>query len=61
MPSHEIINYCKDSYKLFKIKILCGKDCPIYKTCPWIVLEDAADKSARTIMREMIRRANEKK
>ena len=47
--------YCKDAYKLFKIKILCGKECPIYKTCPWIVLGDTADKNAKKIMREMIR------
>jgi len=54
------MSYCKDAYKLFRIKILCGKDCPIYKTCPWIILGDAADKSAKKIMKEMIKRANGK-
>ena len=48
-------NYCKDAYKLFKIQILCGKICPIYKTCPYIVLGDTADKNAKRIMREMIK------
>jgi len=47
--------YCKDAYKLFKKKILCSPDCPIYKSCPYIVLSDAADKSAKRIMKEMIR------
>ena len=54
------MNYCKDAYKLFKIKILCGKECPIYKTCPYIVLGDTADKNAKKIMKAMIR-LNEKK
>ena len=51
--------YCKDAYKLFGIKILCGKDCPIYKTCPYTVLGDTADKNAKKIMKEIIR-LNEK-
>jgi len=48
--------YCKDAYKLFKIKILCGSDCPIYKKCPRIIIEDASDKVADKIMREFIRK-----
>ena len=47
------MNYCKDSYTLFKVKVLCGKECPIYKTCPYIVLGDSADKNAKKIMKEM--------
>ena len=48
--------YCKDAYKLFKIKILCNPDCPFpYKSCPFIVLGDSADKDARKIMNEVIR------
>lgn len=60
MSETEIVNYCKDAKKLFGIKILCSKDCPMYKTCPWIVLGDSADQNAKKIMREMIKRANEK-
>jgi len=55
------INYCKDAYKLFKSEVLCGKRCPIYKTCPYIILGDTADKNAKKIMKEMIKIANEKK
>ena len=49
------MNYCRDAYKLFGVKILCSKDCPIYMTCPWIILGDSADKNAKKIMKEMIK------
>jgi len=55
------MNYCKDAYKLFGVEVLCGRDCPIYKTCPWIICGDVADKSAQKIMKEMIKIANEKR
>lgn len=48
-------SFCKDAYKLFGIKILCGKDCPIYKKCPRIIIEDTSDKMANEIMKEFIR------
>jgi len=54
----EGINYCLDAYKLFKREIVCSPDCPIYKTCPYIVLGDAADKNAKKLMKEMIKIAN---
>lgn len=49
------MNYCKDAKKLFDTEILCGKDCPLYKACPYILLNDMADKAAKKLMREIIR------
>lgn len=48
--------YCRDAYKLFKVKILCNPNCPFpYESCPYIVLGDTADKNAKRIMKEIIR------
>ena len=49
------MNYCHDAYKLFGVKILCSKECPWYKKCPYIILGDSADKNAKRIMKEMIK------
>jgi len=49
--------HCRDAYKLFGREILCGPECPLYKTCPYILLGDVADKTAKKIMREMVRLA----
>ncbi len=35
------MTYCPDALKLLNKKIVCGKDCPIYKKCPRLILEDA--------------------
>jgi len=37
------MKYCKDALRLLKKKVICGKDCPILKNCPRLILEDAID------------------
>jgi len=38
-------DYCKDALKKLKRKIVCSKDCPLYKNCPTIIISDAFDKA----------------
>lgn len=38
------MDYCQTALKLRKIKVVCGKNCPIYLGCPVLILEDANDK-----------------
>lgn len=35
--------YCKDALKLLRIKVICGKDCPLVGKCPRMILEEAVD------------------
>ena len=40
------MKYCKDALKLLKVKVVCGKDCPIYAGgCPRLILQDANDET----------------
>jgi len=48
------INYCNDAKELLEIDTVCEK-CPIYKTCPRIILEDAIDKAINKAMKVMIK------
>ena len=62
------MKYCKDALKLLGIKIVCGKDCPILKTCPRLIMEDAglkidaiSNKAIEKAIKAMIRSLSEKK
>ena len=37
--------YCGVALKLLGRKLVCGKDCPIFKRCPRLILEDASDEA----------------
>ena len=39
------MGYCRDAQKLLKIKVVCGKDCPIYPNCPRLILQNANDEA----------------
>lgn len=47
------MNYCGDASKLLGIKIICGNNCPIYKNCPRLILEDATDKAISKAIKRM--------
>ncbi len=57
------MSYCKDALKLLGEKVICGKDCPILKNCPRLILEDdtdiAIEKAIKALLK--IRSLNEKK
>lgn len=46
--------YCDDALKLSNIKIVCGKDCPLFKNCPRLILEDATDEAINEAIEVMI-------
>ena len=48
------MSYCEDAKSLLGIDTVCGK-CPMYKTCPRIILEDATDKAINKAMKAMIK------
>lgn len=53
------MNYCKDALKLLKLKVFCGKQCPLYgvagELCPRLILEDATDTAINKAMERMIK------
>ena len=49
------MKYCKDALKLLKIKVVCGKDCPIVNDCPRLIIEDATDIAIEEAIKAMIR------
>ena len=55
------MKYCKIASDLLKAKIVCGKECPIYKDCPQLIMEDAMDKAIIKAMKAMLRSYNDRK
>lgn len=53
------MKYCEIATRLLKINTVCGKDCPIYKNCPRLILEDATDKAIDKAIEAMLRSVNE--
>jgi len=51
----EEIKYCEDAYKLYGIKTVCGKGCPLFGYCPRLILEDDTDKAIERAMGAMIK------
>ena len=49
------MKYCKDALKLLGVKIVCGKDCPIFTNCPRLILEDATDIAVERAIKAMIK------
>lgn len=49
------MTYCKDALKLLGLKVICGKDCPIVRKCPRLILEDATDAAIDKAMEAMIK------
>ena len=49
------MRYCKDAQKLLHKKVVCGKDCPILKNCPRLILEDATDIAISMAIEAMIK------
>ena len=49
------MNYCRDALKLLKKKVVCGKDCPIYQSCPRLILEDATDIAIEKAIKAMLK------
>lgn len=45
--------FCKDAKRWLKIEVICGKDCPIVKKCPRLIMEDANDKAIEQAMLAM--------
>ncbi len=54
------MDYCKDAYKLMKIKVMCGKDCPLLDDCPRLLLEDISDKAVEKAIKKLIKIRKEK-
>ncbi len=48
------MRYCKDAYKLLKIKTICGQKCPLYGECPRLLMEDVSDKIVEESMKKLI-------
>jgi len=55
------MRYCKDAKKLLGIDTVCGINCPIYKNCPRLILEDATDKAITKAMKIMIKTLKRKR
>ena len=53
--------YCKDALKLLGKKVVCGRDCPILKNCPRLILEDATDGAIERAILMMIKAVNRKR
>jgi len=53
------MNYCDIATRLLKINTVCGTDCPIYKNCPQLIMEDASDKMIKDAIEAMLRSVNE--
>ena len=53
------MTHCKDAKKLLKKNIVCGKDCPIFKKCPRLIMEDATDRAIEQAIKRMIEVVNE--
>ena len=49
------MSYCKDAFSLLKMKMVCGKDCPIFKNCPRLILEDATDIAIEKAIKAMMK------
>ena len=49
------VRYCKDALKLLNKKVVCGKDCPILKDCPRLILEDATDIAIEKAIKAMLK------
>ena len=53
------MGYCKDAWKLLKIKVICGRVCPIYgdagEECPRLILEDATDIAIEKAIKAMMK------
>ena len=49
------MDYCKDAQRLLGKDIVCGKDCPISKNCPRLILEDASDNAIDKAIEAMIK------
>lgn len=47
--------YCKDALQLLNIKTVCGEDCPLFKDCPRLILEDATDSAIEQAIETMIK------
>ena len=47
--------YCKDALKLLGIKVVCGDKCPLFLTCPRLIIEDATDMAIEQAIKEMIK------
>ena len=49
------MTYCKDAKKLLGIDVVCGKDCPIIRKCPRLIMEDATDKAISKAIETLIK------
>lgn len=49
------MRYCPDALKLLNKKVVCGEDCPIFKRCPRLILEDATDAAIEKAIESMIK------
>ncbi len=54
-------HYCKDALKLLRRKVICGKDCPILKNCPRLIMENATDIAIDRAISAMIKVKEEDK
>ncbi len=50
---------CKLAKKILHRDIVCGKDCPLIKDCPRIILEDANDEAIERATDAMIKNLQE--
>jgi len=50
--------YCKDALQLAGVKTICGETCPLFKDCPRLILEDAADAAIDKAVEGMMRIVN---
>ena len=52
------MEYCKDAWRFLKVKVVCGKGCPIYggagEKCPRLILEDATDIAIEKAIKAMM-------
>lgn len=55
------MEHCKDALRLLGIKVVCGKDCPITKNCPRLILEDATDMAIEQAITAMMEAMGEKR
>ena len=52
--------YCKDAFKLWGKKVICGQACPILENCPRLIMEDATDEAINKAIKAMMEIKNEK-
>ena len=53
--------FCPDAKRLLGITTICGKGCPIFSSCPRLILEDATDKGIDKAMIKIVELMHEKK